>query len=161
VIAALNGVVAGASLAACLACDLIIASEKARLGFTFMQLAFCPDSGASHFLFQKVGYHKALELLWFGKIINAAEADKLGFFNKLVPHEECLPEAMRWAERLAQQPMMAVGLDKNLMRAACNNDYYQQTELEAMYQVLTWSSDDFKEGCKAFAEKRKPVFKNR
>ena len=161
VIAALNGVVAGASLAACLACDLIIASDKARLGFTFMQLAFCPDSGTSHFLIQKVGYHKALELLWFGKIIDAAEAEKLGMFNKVVPHEECLPEAIRWAEKLAQQPMMAVGLDKKLLREAWKNDYYQQTELEALYQVLTWSSDDFKEGCAAFREKRKPVFKNR
>lgn len=161
VIAALNGVVAGASVAACMACDLIIASERARMGFTFMQLAFCPDSGASHFLMQKVGYHKALELLWFGKILNAEEAEKLGLFNKVVPHEECLPEALRWAERLALQPLMAVGLDKKLMREAWKNDYYQQTELEAMYQVLTWSSEDFREGCAAFAEKRKPVFKNR
>lgn len=161
VIAALNGVVAGASIAACLACDLIIASEKARVGFTFMQLAFCPDSGTSHFLIQKVGYHKALELLWFGKIIDAAEAEKLGLFNKVVPHEECLPEAIRWAEKLALQPLMTVGLDKQLLRAASKNDFYQQTELEAMSQVLAWSSDDFKEGCAAFAQKRKPVFKNR
>jgi len=161
VIAALNGVVAGASVAACMACDLIIASEKARMGFTFMQLAFCPDSGASHFLIQKVGYHKALELLWFGKILNAEEAEKLGIFNKVVPHEECLPEAIRWAEKLALQPLMTVGLDKKLLREAGRNDYYQQKELEALYQVLTWSSEDFKEGCAAFAEKRKPVFKNR
>ncbi|AET66440.1 enoyl-CoA hydratase/carnithine racemase [Desulfosporosinus orientis DSM 765] len=161
VIAALNGVVAGASVAACLACDLIIASERARMGFTFMQLAFCPDSGASHFLFQKVGYHKALELLWFGKILDAEEAEKLGLFNKVVPHEECLSEAIRWAEKLALQPLMTVELDKKLMREAGKNNYYQQTELEALYQVLTWSSEDFKEGCAAFAEKRKPVFKNR
>ncbi|SDG36974.1 enoyl-CoA hydratase/isomerase family protein [Desulfosporosinus hippei] len=161
VIAALNGVVAGASVAACMACDLIIASDQARMGFTFMQIAFCPDSGASHFLFQKVGYHKALELLWYGKIINAEEAEKLGLINKVVPQEECLPEAIRWAERLALQPLMAVGLDKKLMREAARNDYYQQAELEALYQVLTWSSEDFREGCTAFAEKRKPVFKNR
>ncbi len=161
VIAALNGVVAGASVAACLACDLIIASEKARMGFTFMQLAFCPDSGTSHFLIQKVGYHKALELLWFGKILNAEEAEKLGLLNKVVPHEECLPEAIRWAEKLALQPLMTVGLDKKLLREASKNDFYQQTELEALYQVLAWSSEDFKEGCAAFAEKRKPLFKNR
>jgi len=161
VIAALNGVVAGASVAACLACDLIIASEKARLGFTFMQLALCPDSGTSHFLIQKVGYHKALELLWFGKILNAEEAEKLGLLNKVVPHEECLPEAIRWAEKLAQQPLMTVGLAKKLLREAPKNDFYQQSELEALYQVLTGSSADFKEGCAAFSEKRKPVFRNR
>jgi len=161
VIAAINGLARGGGFELALSCDLRIASEKARIGFTFMQLAFCPDSGASHFLIQKVGYHKALELLWFGKIINAEEAEKLGLINKVVPHEECLPEAIRWAEKLALQPLMAVGLDKKLLREAGRNDYYQQTELEAMYQVLTWSSEDFKEGCAAFAEKRKPVFKNR
>lgn len=161
VIAALNGVVAGAATAACLACDLIIASEKARLGFTFIQIAFCPDGGASHFLIQKVGYHKALELLWFGKIIDAAEADKLGLLNKVVPHEECLSEAIKWAEKLVQQPLMAVGLDKKLLREAGRNDFYQQMKLEALYQVLAGSSADFKEGCTAFIEKRKPVFNRR
>jgi 2-(1,2-epoxy-1,2-dihydrophenyl)acetyl-CoA isomerase len=161
VIAAVNGVAAGASTATCLACDLIIASEKARFGFTFMQLAFCPDSGASYFLTQKVGYHKAAEILWFGKILDAKEANELGLVNIVVPHDELMKTAIEWAERLIRQPLITVGLDKKLLRAALKNDYYQQCELEALNQVLCWSSEDFMEGCKAFAEKRKPNFKGK
>ncbi|NLV22561.1 MAG: enoyl-CoA hydratase/isomerase family protein [Syntrophomonadaceae bacterium] len=161
VIAAVNGVVAGASTSTCLACDLIIASEQARFGFTFMQLAFCPDSGASYFLTQKVGYHKAAEIIWFGKILSAAEANELGLVNKVVAHDELMKTAVEWAEKLTRLPLITVGLDKKLLRAALKNDYYQQCELEALNQVLCWSSEDFKEGCQAFAEKRKPNFKGR
>lgn len=158
VIAAVNGPVAGASLATMLACDLIIAADNARFGFTFMQVAFAPDSGTSYFLAQKVGYHKALEILWYGKILTAAEANELGLVNKLVPAEECLPEALRWAEKLANQPIMTVEWDKKLMRSALKNDFYEQADMESMYQLLTWSSPDFMEGAMSFAEKRKPVF---
>lgn len=161
VIAAVNGAVAGASTATCLACDLIIASDKARFGFTFMQVAFCPDSGTSYFLTQKVGYHKAAEILWFGKILKADEANELGLINKVVPHDDLMAEAMQWAEKIAKLPLVTVGLDKKLLRASLKNDYYQQAELEATYQVLTWSSEDFKEGCTAFKEKRKPNFQGR
>jgi len=161
VIAAVNGVVAGAALASCLACDLIIASEKARFGFTFMQLAFCPDSGASYFLTQKVGYHKAAEILWFGKILSVDEANDLGLINKVVPHDELMNAALEWAEKIARLPLVTVGLDKKLLRASLKNDFYQQAELEALNQVLCWSSEDFKEGCQAFVEKRKPNFKGK
>lgn len=161
VIAAVNGAVAGASLASCMACDLIIASDKARFAFSFIQIGFCPDSGTSYFLAQKLGYHKAAEILWFGKMLKAEEALQAGLVNKLVPHDNLLDEALQMAGKLAQAPLLAVGLDKKLLRAAFKNDYYQQAELEAMYQVLTWSSEDFKEGCAAFAEKRPPVFKGK
>jgi len=161
VIAAVNGVVAGAALSSCMACDLIIASEKARFGFTFMQLAFCPDSGTSYFLTQKVGYHKAAEILWFGKILSVDEANELGLVNKVVPHDELMQTAIAWADKIAHLPLITVGLDKKLLRASLKNDFYQQCELEALNQVLCWSSEDFKEGCLAFAEKRKPNFKGK
>ncbi|MGE5372641.1 MAG: enoyl-CoA hydratase/isomerase family protein [Solirubrobacterales bacterium] len=158
VIAALNGPVAGASTSLMMGCDLVIASEKAKLGFTFAQIAFCPDSGCSHFLVKKVGYQKAAEILYFGKLLTAQEGFDLGLINKIVPPEQLLDEAMKWAEQLAAGPLLAIKLDKKLLREAYHNDFYKQAELEAMYQVLTWSSDDFKEGCQAFIQKRKPNF---
>lgn len=161
VIAAVNGPVAGASLATCMACDMIIASEKAVFGFTFMQVAFCADSGTSYFLTQKVGYHKAAEILWNGKILKIDEAQELGLVNTVVPHEELMPTAMKWAERLVKRPLMTIGLDKKLLRASLKNDFYEQAELEALYQIMTWSSEDFKEGAAAFLEKRKPNFKGK
>ncbi|MGE5454973.1 MAG: enoyl-CoA hydratase/isomerase family protein [Methylocystaceae bacterium] len=158
VIAAINGPVAGAAVALMMACDIIIASEKSKFGYNFINLAFCPDSGASYFLTRKLGYHKALDILWNGKVLTPDEAYNLGIINKVVAPDQLINEAMTTATRLAAGPLMTIGLDKKLVREAMTNDFYQQAELEAMYQVLTWASDDFKEGCHAFVEKRKPHF---
>jgi len=158
VIAAINGPVAGAAVALMMACDIIIASEKAKFGYNFINLAFCPDSGASYFLTRKLGYHKALDILWNGKVLTPDEALNLGIVSKVVAPDQLINEAMALASKLVGAPLMTVGLDKKLVREAMTNDFYQQAELEAMYQVLTWASDDFKEGCMAFAEKRKPHF---
>lgn len=158
VIAAVNGPVAGAAVAMMMASDIILVSEKAKLAYNFIHVAFCPDSGASYFLTRKIGYHKALEILWTGKILSPQEALELGIVNKVVPPENLLSEALDMANRLASGPLFTIGLDKKLVRQAMVNDFYQQAELESMYQILTWSSDDFKEGARAFAEKRKPKF---
>ncbi|MGE5405674.1 MAG: enoyl-CoA hydratase/isomerase family protein [Candidatus Saccharibacteria bacterium] len=161
VIAAVNGPVAGAGTALMLACDLIVASENARLAFSFINIAFCPDSGCSYFLTRKVGYNKAAEIIFFGKTLNAEEGLQLGLVNTVVPAEEVLNEALNWAEKLAAGPGLALKMDKKLLRQAYSNDFYQQAELESMYQVLAWASDDFKEGTMAFVEKRKPNFKGK
>lgn len=161
VIAAVNGPVAGAATALMMACDLVVAADTARLGFNFINLAFCPDSGCSYFLTRKVGYHKAAEILWFGKLLSAPEALELGLVNKVVPKEEVLTQSIQWADRLAEGPGYAIAQDKKLLRAAMSNNFYEQAELEALYQVLAWTSADFKEGATAFMEKRKPQFKGR
>jgi 2-(1,2-epoxy-1,2-dihydrophenyl)acetyl-CoA isomerase len=161
VIAAVNGPVAGAATALMLACDLIVASDEAKLAFNFINLAFCPDSGCSYFLTRKVGYHKALEILWLGEIISAPEARQLGIINKVMPREEVLSEALAWADKLVQGPLYTLIIDKKLLREADKNNFYQQAELEALYQVLCWTSADFKEGVKAFVEKRKPKYMGR
>jgi enoyl-CoA hydratase/carnithine racemase len=161
VIAAVNGPVAGAATALMMACDLIIASDAAKLAFNFVHIAFCPDSGCSYFLSRKVGYHKALEILWFGEIISAPEALDLGIINKVVSGEEVLNESLKWADRLVEGPLYTIAMDKKLLREADKNDFYQQAELEALYQVLCWTSADFKEGVMAFVEKRKPNYTGR
>lgn len=158
VIAAVNGIVAGAALALMMSCDLIVASEHASLLFSFRQIAFTPDSGTSYFLVRKLGYHKAAEILLFGQQIGAAQALELGLFNQVVPAADLLPEAKKWAERIARGPMKTMVYDKKLLRAALTNNLYQQQELEAMYQLLAWSSDDFREGIAAFSERRRPQF---
>ncbi|HZJ85051.1 MAG TPA: enoyl-CoA hydratase/isomerase family protein [Syntrophomonadaceae bacterium] len=158
VIAAINGPVAGASVATMMACDLVIAADTAKFGFNFINIAFTPDSGASYFLTQKLGYHKALEILWFGKILDSAAALELGLVNKVVAKDDVLAEAEKWAERLLKAPLYTVWMDKKLVRAALKNDFYEQAELESLNQVLAWASDDFKEGTMSFVEKRKPNF---
>lgn len=161
VIAAVNGPVAGASLAAMFACDLIIAADNAKFGFNFINIGFTCDSGASYFLVQKVGYHKALEILWFGQILESQQALELGLVNKVVAADQVMTEAEKWAERLLKKPLYTVWMDKKIMRAALKNDFYAQAELESLDQILAWASEDFKEGTTAFLEKRKPVFKGR
>lgn len=161
VIGAVNGPVAGAGTALMMACDLIIAADTAKIAFNFINIAFCPDSGASYFLTRKVGYQKAAEILMFGKVLKSQEAEQLGIINKVVPADELMNEALSWAAKLAAGPGYTIKMDKKLLRAAMSNDFYQQAELESMYQVLSWSSDDFKEGTRAFLEKRKPEFKGR
>jgi enoyl-CoA hydratase/carnithine racemase len=161
VIAAVNGVVAGAATSMMMACDLIIASEKARFGFNFINIGLCPDGSNTYFLTRKVGYHKAAEILWFGDLITSAQAAQLNLVNRVVPAEELMAQAMSWADRLANAALLAIGLDKKALRQALANDFYQQAELENLNQVLAWASEDFKEGSSAFLAKRKPQFKGR
>ncbi|MFA7148225.1 MAG: enoyl-CoA hydratase-related protein, partial [Syntrophomonadaceae bacterium] len=156
-----NGLVAGAALSMMMACDLIIGAENASLFFAFRQIGFTCDSGTSYHLVRKLGYHKAAEILFLGRKIDAPQAEELGFFNRVVPVDQLLPEARKWAERIASGPMLAMAYDKKLLRAAMHNTYYQQQELESQYQILTWASDDFKEGVAAFREGRKPQFKGK
>lgn len=161
VIAAVNGPVAGAGLALMMACDMIMAADTAKLAFSFINVAFTADSGASYFLTRLVGYQKAAEILMFGRVLSAQEAERLGIVNKVVPADQLMDEALAWGNKLAAGPGFTQKLDKKLLRAAMFNDFYEQAELESMYQILTWASDDFKEGTRAFLEKRKPEFKGR
>ena len=161
VIAAINGPVAGASTSLMMACDLVVAAEQAVFGFTFINVAFCPDSGCSYFLTRKVGLQKAAEILWFGKKLNSAEALNLGLVNTVVPDDRVMLQAFEWANKLAAGPSRTLDMSKKLLRMAESNDFHRQAEQEGSFQVLAWLSEDFKEGTLAFLEKRKPNYQGK
>ncbi|MDO4539866.1 MAG: enoyl-CoA hydratase/isomerase family protein, partial [Syntrophomonadaceae bacterium] len=98
VIAAVNGTVAGASMAPLMACDIILATDKVRFGYTFTSVGLCPDNGTSYFLVQKVGYHRAAEILWEGRILSAQEAYELNMVNRILPADNFMAAVMDYAE---------------------------------------------------------------
>lgn len=159
VIAAVNGAAAGAGTAIALCCDMIIASEQARFGPNFVNIAAVPDCGASWFLPRKVGYHKAAELMLTGTLIDAREALQLGIFNRVTGAENLLPEALKLAGQLAAGPQRALRYIKKMLKLSAQNTLAAQLETEASLQLMAWSDDDFREGVQAFLQKRKPAFK--
>lgn len=161
VICALNGTVAGASIALALACDLILASEKASFVFPFSRLGFCPDCGCSYLLTRLIGYRKTAELVFFGKPLCAEEAKQLGAINDICAQEELLPSAFDWAEKIAAGPSVALEMDKALLRRAQWPDFEKHLLYENTCQILACQTDDFREGITAYREKRTPVFEGR
>ncbi len=159
IIGALNGVAAGAGTAVILACDIIIASENAKFAPNFVSIAAVPDSGCTWFLPRKIGYHRACELLFTGRILSASEAHEMGIFNRLVPASDLERATMKLAKKLARGPMRALEYIKTMVKMSYKNDLRTQLDIEAYYQVMAWSDPDFLEGVQAFFEKRKPNFK--
>ena len=161
VIAAVNGPAFGAGIAMALACDILIASEKAQFGYSFTGLGFCPDSGATWFLVQRVGYYKACEILFSAKTLKAEELLSLGLVNKVVPEEKLLETADQMAAQLAQGPALALMLQKRVLRNAVSASFEQNRDYEAVSQIFASQSDDCLEGLTAALERRKPIFKGK
>ena len=161
VIAAVNGPAFGAGIAMAMACDILIASEKAQFGFSFTGLGFCPDSGATWFLTQKVGYHKACEILFSAKTLKADELLALGLVNEVVKAEELLPAAEQAARRIARGPALALMLQKRVLRNAVTTTFEQNRDYEAISQIFASQTDDCAEGLAAALERRRPVFQGR
>jgi len=159
IIAAVNGVAAGAGTAVAMACDLVIASEKSSFAPNFVHIAAVPDSGASWFLPRVVGYQRAAELMLTGRMLNATEACEMGIYNRVVTEEHLMAEAMGLAGKLAAGPQRALRYIKRMLKLSQNNTLDAQLESEASLQLMAWSDSDFQEGIKAFLEKRKPQFK--
>jgi len=158
VIAAVNGVAAGAGCNLALACDLRVASDRASFIELFARVGLIPDSGGTYFLPRLVGLAKAFELAYLADPVDAAEAQRIGLVNRVVPHEDLTPASQEWARRLAAGPTKGYGLTKRGLRAAASGTLADALAYEAYLQEIAGGSVDHREGVAAFLEKRKPNF---
>lgn len=162
IIAALNGTAAGAGAVIALASDLRVASEKAKIAFLFVKVGLAgADMGAAYLLPRVVGLSRATELLMLGDTIDAPTADKYGLFNRVVPHEQCLTEAMAMATRLAKGPTFALGMTKELLNTELHMELFAALDNEARAQAVCMQTQDFREAYDAFSNKRTPNFQGR
>jgi 2-(1,2-epoxy-1,2-dihydrophenyl)acetyl-CoA isomerase len=158
VIAAVNGVAAGAGFGIACACDFRIVSEVASFTTAFAKIGLVPDSGLSFTLPRIVGYAKAVELCLLSDRIDAREADALGLCTKLVAPDALLSEAQSFAARLAQGPR-ALGFIKRVLLRNGLGDLHDALDYEAQLQGAAGATEDFAEGLAAFREKRTPQFR--
>lgn len=161
VIAAINGVAAGAGASLALACDLRLMAHDATMMMAFSNIALVPDAGATWLLTRLVGYSRAYEIAVEGSRIPADRCLELGLTNKVVPAEQLLLIAMAWARKLAERPTLALGLTKQAMQFAQLHDLSSSIEYEARLQKQTVSSQDFIEGVMAFMQKREAQFQGK
>jgi 2-(1,2-epoxy-1,2-dihydrophenyl)acetyl-CoA isomerase len=157
VIAAVNGVAAGAGCNLALACDLRIASNEAKFIQSFVRVGLAPDSGGSFILPRLVGLSKAMELLLLGETVEAHEAQRIGLVAKVFPAAEFAQSTKEIAERVASAPR-GIGLIKRAVNHAVVPNLEADLEYEAHLQEIAGRSADYDEGVRAFLEKRTPVF---
>lgn len=161
VIAAVNGVAVGAGFDLALVADLRIASTAARFGQVYVRVGYCPDAGGSFLLPRLIGPTKAAELIFTGRIIDAAEADSLGLLTALVEPDDLHDTAIEWATRLAAGPTVAIGLAKENIHQNWNLSIEDALRNEHHAGVLCGKTEDHHEGLRATVEKRDPVFQGR
>jgi len=161
IIAAINGACLGGGLEIALACDLRIASENATFGLPEVTLGLIPGWGGTQRLPRVIPSARAAELLLTGRPINAQEAYRIGLVNKVVPLPELMLTAMQMAEMLCHPAPLAVRAAKQAMIQGTSLSLEGGLELEKTLNDFLVITEDFDEGCRAFAEKRKPVFKAR
>ncbi len=161
VIGMINGVAAGAGLSLALACDLRIMSDSAKLIEVFIRIALVPDSGSHWFLPRLVGMARAFEYAALGDDVVAAEAERVGLVNRVVPAADLEKETMALAARLAQAPTRTIGLIKRTLNKAQTSSLEELLDYEATIQEIASNTEDHREGVAAFLEKRKAEFKGR
>ena len=161
VIAAVNGPAAGAGMNIALACDIRVASDTARFGQTFSRRGLHPDWGGTYFLPRIVGMAKACELIWSGKMIDAAEALHLGIVSEVTEPGVLLETAQALALSFAAGPPIAIRLAKRAMYRAMDSSLREALEFETYAQNICRDTEDAKEGIRAFVEKRDPDFTGR
>ena len=160
-IARINGVALGGGTEVALACDIRIASEKARFGLPEITLGIIPGYGGTQRLARLVGAGKAKELMMTGDIISAEEALRIGLVNRVVPHEQLDEEVDKLAKKLCERPPLGLQMVKETVNYGLQMDLNSAIRMEARVFNILFNSEDRKEGMSAFLEKRKPVFSGR
>lgn len=160
IIAAVNGVAAGAGAALALAADIVLLSDKASMVFSFVKVGLVPDTGASYFLPRLVGYHKAMEIALLGEKISAAEALRIGLVNQVIPAEEFPAAVQGMATKLAHGPR-SMGWIKRMLNRSQTESLPTMLEQEAYLQEAAGQTADAAEAISAFLEKREPKFQGK
>ncbi|MFH9075143.1 enoyl-CoA hydratase/isomerase family protein [Streptomyces alboflavus] len=161
VLAAVNGTAAGLGAHLALACDLVLAAESARFIEIFVRRGLVPDAAGAYLLPRLIGPQRTKELMFFGDALPAAEAERLGLVNRVVPDADLEKTAQSWADRLATSPTRALALTKQLVNASLDTDRAAALAAEAAAQEINMTSADAKEGVAAFVERRGAVFRGR
>ncbi|HET7229774.1 MAG TPA: enoyl-CoA hydratase-related protein [Longimicrobium sp.] len=159
VIAAVNGVAAGAGASLAVACDVRVASDKAQIGFTFNRIGLHPDWGASYCLPRLVGTGRAAELILSARMVDAAEAERIGLFQRVLPAGELEAGVRAFARELADKPPLALSAAKHTLSISPEQDLETVMNVEREAQMRLFRSADVREGITAFNEKRTAVFR--
>jgi len=159
VVAAVNGVAAGAGASIALACDIVVATESTSFIQAFSKIGLIPDSAGTFFLPRLVGMQKAAALMMTAEPVSAKDAVGMGMIYKSFSDENFETESWKLVSKLAKMPTKGLGLTKRLLNASYSNDLEQQLTMEDKCQTIAGNTADFKEGVQAFLEKRKPNFK--
>jgi len=159
IVAAVNGVAAGAGASLALACDIVVATESATFVQAFSKIGLIPDSGGTFILPRLIGMQKAAALMMTGEPVLAKDAEQMGMIYKSYSDSSFESESWNLVSKLAKMPTKGLGLTKKLLNASSSNDLEDQLNMEDECQVIAAETADFKEGVQAFLQKRKPNFK--
>jgi len=159
VVAAVNGVAAGAGASIALCCDIVVACESASFIQAFSKIGLIPDSGGTFFLPRLIGMQKAAALMMTAEPVTATDAVNIGMIYKVFSDDSFEEDSWKLVSKLAVMPTKGLGLTKRLLNASYSNNFEEQLDMEDKCQTIAGNTSDFKEGIEAFLEKRKPNFK--